>query len=99
MRVALYWAPQPQDALHVLGSRWLGRDAETGAMLPQPQLPGFDMAELTADARRYGLHATLKPPFRLRTNWQAMRDAALALAAHTRPFALPPLRLAEHHGF
>lgn len=99
MRVALYWAPRADDPLHALGSRWLGRDAETGAKLPQPALPDLDIAEITADARGYGLHATLKPPFRLRTSWAAMREAAMQLAARTRPFPLPPLRLAEHHGF
>lgn len=99
MRVALYWAPRLDDPLHALGSRWLGRDAETGATIAQPALPGLDIAEITADARGYGLHATLKPPFRLATDWHAMRADAMALAARTKPFALPPLMLAEHHGF
>lgn len=99
MRVGVYWAPRLDDPLHALGSRWLGRDAETGATLAQPALPGLDMAELTADARGYGLHATLKPPFRLATDWHAFRADAMALAARLRPFAMPPLRLAEHHGF
>jgi hypothetical protein len=99
VRAALYWAPRLDDPLHARGSAWLGRDAETGAALPQPSLPGLDITAITADARGYGLHATLKPPFRLRTSWQALRDDAMALAARTRPFALPPLVLAEHHGF
>jgi len=96
-RAALYWAPALTDPLHALGSRWLGRDAETGAAIPQPDLP--DIAGLTADARLYGLHATLKPPFRLATSYDALRADALALAARMRPFALPPLHLVEHHGF
>lgn len=99
MRVALYWAPGVDDPLHELGSHWLGRDAETGATLRQPSLDSLDIAELTADARGYGLHATLKPPFRLRSSWGEVRKAALEVALRTRPFALPPLRLAEHHGF
>lgn len=99
MRVAAYWAPRTDDPLHRLGSAWLGRDAETGAALPQPALPGLDITELTADARGYGLHATLKPPFRLSTSWAAMRADAMALAARIRAFSLPPLRLADHHGF
>ena len=99
MRAALYWAPAIDDPLHALGSAWLGRDAETGAKLAQPALPGLDIAEVTADARGYGLHATLKPPFRLRSSWAELREAAMRLALRTRPFALPPLRLAEHHGF
>jgi hypothetical protein len=99
MRVAIYWAPRLDDPLHRVGSQWLGRDAEAGAPLPQPPLPGLDIAEITAEARGYGLHGTLKPPFRLRTDWHAFRADALALAARIRPFTLPPLRLAEHHGF
>lgn len=99
MRVALYWAPRPDDPLHRLGSQWLGRDAETGAALPQPALPGLDIVEITAEARRYGLHATMKPPFRIATSWAAVRAEAMALAERTRPFDLPALRLAEHHGF
>jgi hypothetical protein len=99
MRAALYWAPSLTDPLHVVGSTWLGRDAETGGTLPQPTLPGLDIVELTRDARGYGLHATLKPPFRLATSYAALRADALAIAARTAPFALPPLRLAEHHGF
>lgn len=67
-RYALYWAPQAGGALAQLGERWLGRDAGTGTALTQPRLPGFSAAEvavITASPRRYGLHATLKPPFRL----------------------------------
>jgi hypothetical protein len=99
MRAALYWAPRLEDPLHALGSQWLGRDTETGATLPQPALPGLDIAGITADARLYGLHATLKPPFRIATSWAALRADAMDLAARTKPFALPPLHLAEHHGF
>lgn len=99
MRVALYWAPALSDPLHALGSAWLGRDAETGAAAPQPALAGLDIAEVTREARRYGLHATLKPPFRLATSWAAFRADALALAARTAPFALPPLALTAFHGF
>jgi hypothetical protein len=54
MRAALYWAPRIDDPLHALGSRWLGRDAETGARLEQPALPGLDMAALTSRRARLG---------------------------------------------
>ena len=36
--------------LHGLGSTWLGRDAETGAMLPQPALDDKNPAAQLADA-------------------------------------------------
>jgi hypothetical protein len=97
MRAAIYWAPEVSDPLHGLGSRWLGRDAETAASLTQPDVPGI--AEITADARGYGLHATLKPPFRLARPYGALREAVAGLAAATRPFSLPPLSVQDLKGF
>jgi len=98
-RLALYWAPERDDPLHALGSAWLGRDAETGTLLPQSALPGLDIAELTADPRRYGLHATLKPPFRLAVPWTEVLAAAERLASRLAPFDLPPLAVRDLHGF
>lgn len=98
-RIALYWAPEQDDPLHAAGSAWLGRDAASGAALPQPALPGHDIAALTADPRGYGLHATLKPPFRLVNGYDAARDAAAALAARLAPFDLPPLAVHDLDGF
>ncbi len=98
-RLALYWAPDRDDPLHCDGSSWLGRDAETGAARPQPAVPGHDLAALTADPRGYGLHATLKAPFRLRVSWAEALDAAAALAARLRPFELPPLAVRDLDGF
>jgi putative phosphonate metabolism protein len=98
-RLALYWAPELDDPLHRAGSAWLGRDAETGAAVPQPALPGHDLAALTADPRGYGLHATLKPPFHLRVSWAEAREAAGRLAARLRPFDLPPLAVRDLEGF
>lgn len=98
-RLALYWAPDLDDPLHRAGSSWLGRDAETGAAVPQPTVPGHDLRAITADPRGYGLHATLKAPFRLRVSWAEARDAAGALAARLRPFDLPPLAVRDLDGF
>ncbi|HYZ32435.1 MAG TPA: DUF1045 domain-containing protein [Crenalkalicoccus sp.] len=98
-RFALYWAPELDDPLRALGSAWLGRDAKTGAALAQPALPGLDIAEITADARLYGLHATLKPPFRPALGYEELERSAAHLAARTAPFALPPLAVADLDGF
>lgn len=68
MRYALYFTPARGSALDEAGARWLGRDARTGAALPQPEVDAIAperFAALTAEARRYGWHATLKPPFAL----------------------------------
>ena len=97
MRAAVYWAPEASDPLHTLGSQWLGRDAETAAPARQPDVPGI--AEITADARGYGLHATLKPPFRLARSYSALRDDVADLASTLRPFALPPLSVQNLKGF
>lgn len=96
-RVALYWAPEVSDPLHEAGSRWLGRDAETGAALAQPDLPGI--FDTTADPRLYGLHATLKPPFRPNAPYAEVVGAAEALAARLAPFDLPPLAVRDLEGF
>ncbi len=98
-RVAVYYAPRPEDSLSGLSAAWLGRDPENGAAVVQPDLPG--LAEVTAEPRLYGFHATLKPPMRLRAgaDWDALLRAAADLAAAVAPFALPPLAVADVHGF
>lgn len=96
-RVAAYWVPAADDPLWRLGCTWLGRDPGTGAGLAQPDVPGI--AEVTADARLYGFHATLKAPMRVATDWDAVRADARRVAAGLRPFDLPPLRLSNLSGF
>jgi putative phosphonate metabolism protein len=70
MRYAIYFAPERGSLLDVLGTRWIGRNAWTGEPEAQPSLEGIAadrLAAVTAEARRYGWHATLKPPFALAT--------------------------------
>jgi putative phosphonate metabolism protein len=98
-RIALYYAPEPHDPLHERASAWLGRDAFSGAELSQPAIAGIDIAEVTAEARGYGFHATLKPPFRVGGDIQAALQAAQDFAARTAPFALPPLQITDLDGF
>jgi putative phosphonate metabolism protein len=98
-RAALYWAPEADDPLHAKGSAWLGRDAATGATLAHPVVEGVDVSALTADPRGYGLHATLKPPFRPASGFDALLADATSLAATTAPFDLPPLAVQDLDGF
>lgn len=91
VRHGLYYAPRPSSLLARLGSRWLGRDATTGAALPQPEIAGLApgaLTALTASARRYGLHATLKAPIAL-----AEGHTAEGLAAALDAFALTRARV------
>ena len=99
LRVALYYAPALDDPLWSLGASWLGRDPETNAPVKQPAIPGI--AEVTADPRLYGFHATLKPPMRLRAgiSWNDVLRATDDVAAGIAPFDLPTLALSDIHGF
>lgn len=96
-RYAIYYAPEAGSALARAGAAWLGRDAEGAPVpAPQPDLPGCrPMAELTASARRYGLHATLKPPMRLADGRSAddLIETAAAWAAARPPVDLGVLVL------
>ena len=92
-RVAIYYAPARSDLLWEAGSRWLGRDAQTGRRQPG----AFE--ELTASPRRYGFHATLKPPMRPAHPWRMLLDDVAALAARLAPFDLPQLAVADLGGF
>lgn len=100
-RYALYLAPPNRHPLWALGCAWLGRDAESGAHTPPPAGIGAAWWQsITAEPRRYGLHATLKAPFRLASG-QHEDDllAALARFATARaPFDLP-LVVSELSGF
>lgn len=98
-RVALYWAPDADDPLWHAACSWLGRDPARGIALAQPDIPGI--AEITAEARRYGFHATLKPPMRLAagTTLAEFTGAAHHFAATLTPFDLPKLAVHDLDGF
>ncbi|WP_257168651.1 DUF1045 domain-containing protein [Bradyrhizobium sp. SRS-191] len=89
-RYAIYYAPAADTALSVFGADLLGYDAWTGneRRFPRDILDiGPDWAELTADARKYGFHATLKAPFPLNDsrNEAELTAACAAFAATPRP--------------
>jgi len=98
-RYALYYAPCPDTLFHALGSSWLGRDAWTGAGPGQPAIA--NIADLTAEPRRYGFHATLKAPFELAPGKSRDDLTAFAkdFARRQAPVMLPKLRLAALDGF
>lgn len=90
MRYAIYFVPTSDDPLWAFANRWLGRDPETGAV--------FDCdTAIVGDPRRYGFHATLKPPFALaQGKSEADLVAALAeFARRTAPFDVPDMRVAK----
>ncbi|MVW70817.1 DUF1045 domain-containing protein [Bordetella sp. 15P40C-2] len=97
-RYAVYLAPT--GAWRDLGRRWLGRCEETGTVLSRMVEADPRIDSWTRTPRRYGLHATLKPPFRLREDQTpaALDSAVRALARRQAPFGLP-LQLQALRGF
>jgi putative phosphonate metabolism protein len=98
-RVAVYYAPRPDDTLFADAATWLGRDPASGATVAQPDIA--DIVEVTAEPRLYGFHATLKPPMRLAHGygWSDVASAAAALADRIAPFDLPTLSVQDVFGF
>jgi putative phosphonate metabolism protein len=104
MRHAVYYAPRDTALIARLGARWLGRDAAGGRALKQPEIDGVsgpEMEAATASARRYGFHATLKPPFRLAEGRTAADFTAAVerLAATLPAVTIPSLAVARLGGF
>jgi putative phosphonate metabolism protein len=97
-RYAIYWAPATYSLLACLGEAWLGRSAEGAAFATRPEVAGIAdaaLAAITAEPRRYGLHATLKPPFRLAAGGtrESLATALADFARSRAPVVVPPLRL------
>ena len=97
-RYAIYWAPPAGSPLAKIGEAWLGRNAAAHHAIERPAPMGFSQDEIeaaTAEPRRYGLHATLKPPFRLAAGCSAaaLEEALAEFARETPPVAGPALRL------
>ena len=94
-RYALYWLPAPGSGLAAFGNAVLGYDNAAGAPVPHPDGLG-DLAAVTAGARIYGFHATLKAPLRLAPAAEEADLLAMArdLAAGHPPVALGPLVVA-----
>ncbi|KIC12590.1 phosphonate metabolism protein [Leisingera sp. ANG-M1] len=96
-RYAIYYAPPADAEWSRFGASWLGWDMETGRELPHPDTSGLDVAAITDVPRKYGLHATLKPPMRLAEGQTqaALEDACAALAAAQKAVTLDGLHLAR----
>jgi len=86
-RYAVYFCPRPDTALARFGESWF---AENGATADIP-------SSLIAQARRYGFHATLKPPFRLNhdVNFKDLEEATEKLASSLPAVCLEGLVLKE----
>jgi phosphonate metabolism protein PhnN/1,5-bisphosphokinase (PRPP-forming) len=102
-RYALYFAPRADSPWNRFAQRWLGRCAITGERHAVEDVPGVTASrytEIVAEPARYGFHATLKAPFRLRSD--AVPGTLISelerLCSRIAPFrlhTLEPRRLAD----
>src|SRR5258707_1798120 len=103
-RYAIYFSPDQESALGIFGRQGLGYDADAGEPIEQPGLAPLSrqrLAEIPAEPRRYGFHATLKPAFALAEGRgvEELSVAMEAFAAQRHSVLAPPLTLASLSGF
>ncbi|MDC0658565.1 DUF1045 domain-containing protein [Leisingera sp. SS27] len=96
-RYAIYYAPPADAEWSRFAASWLGWDMETGTYLPHPDIAGLGIGAFTEAPRKYGLHATMKPPMRLAEgHTQAALEAACkTFASSQKPVGLDGLHLAR----
>lgn len=98
-RYAVFYAPR-DGAFATAAAAWLGWDAVQGRDAVHPDL-GLPLADLTAGARRYGFHGTLRAPFRLALGYEEddLTEAIADLARTLAPASSGGLQLQDLHGF
>ena len=96
-RYAIYYAP-PDGAFATAAAAWLGWDVARGCAVDQPDPT---LANITADPRKYGFHATIKAPFRLADGigFDDLKLAFCNLAAQRAPVTLTGLHMVHLDGF
>ena len=101
-RYAIYYTP-PKGPLADFGASWLGWDLVSGIPVAHTEIPGLshDIKTLTDTPRKYGLHGTVKPPFRLAKgkDIEGLEHACTAVAATLAPITLEGLELTRLGGF
>ena len=101
-RYAIYFVPKGE--LAKFGRAWLGWDCRKGQYISSDNAlsePLADREYFTKKPRKYGLHATLKAPFRLQATQSepALRSAFHGFCNHQKPAASGNLTLSEQGGF
>ncbi|MGB0439203.1 MAG: DUF1045 domain-containing protein [Paracoccaceae bacterium] len=94
IRYAIYYLPA-SGPLATFGAHWLGWDVQNGR--PVVQLPVAGLEQATRRPRKYGFHATLKPPFALAQGVtpEELLDRAETLSHHYAPIALAGLSVRQ----
>ncbi|WP_322889504.1 MULTISPECIES: DUF1045 domain-containing protein [unclassified Yoonia] len=98
-RFAIFYTPT--GPLADFGAAWLGWDSAAGRAVPHPPIAGINVAAVTDTPRKYGLHATMKAPFRLSADSgpAALQQAVADFATRHAPVEIGHLALGHDHGF
>ncbi|MEE2995868.1 MAG: phosphonate metabolism protein/1,5-bisphosphokinase (PRPP-forming) PhnN [Pseudomonadota bacterium] len=95
-RYALYFVPPPNSDLAKFGASWLGWDINRAEAAPSDGFTGLNHETRSAFVqapRKYGFHATLKAPFRLRPETGVEDLLAAVDEIATQRFAVQKLNL------
>ncbi|SEL21028.1 DUF1045 domain-containing protein [Pacificibacter marinus] len=98
-RFAIFYTPT--EGLATFGAAWLGWDNAQGCAVPHIDVSGIDVPHITATPRKYGLHGTLKAPFRLAqgATLTQLQRAAADFAAQHAAFDMGEVELRHDNGF
>ncbi len=113
LRYAIYYIPPRENLLCQRGAQLLGRDVYSGTYFPHDAPHALSSAlqdvhispkvwhVLTEDARKYGLHATLKPPFTLAQGRSEaeLKEQFTLFSQKQQAFTLPPLHIQRMSSF
>lgn len=99
-RYAVYFCPEEDTDFWTHGNAWLGRDIRSDQPINQPNITHFPKTllwDLTRSPRHYGLHATLKAPFRLAPGQtvDALLSATTKLTESLTSIIIPALEVAN----
>lgn len=101
-RYAIYWVPRRPDPLATFGAAWTGWCAEHGEPCRRGDWSGLgvEVAAVTADLHRHGLHGVIRAPFRLAPGRSlfALEHLLDGLAEDIATFRLPRFELAVVDG-
>lgn len=98
-RYAIYYTPE--RAFAEKGAAWLGWDIANGCSVTHPDVAHVDVAQITQTPRKYGFHATIKPPFQLHSEKRidALVEAIYDICKRLRPVSTDGLSVARLGGF
>ena len=97
-RYAIYFVPAADSAIWQFGCAALGYDSQSRENVPFHDHLFYQQVaarDWTQDPRRYGFHATLKPPFELAagTTIEALEDVAKDFVKQRQSFQLGALQV------